>query len=177
MDENGPSKPERWREEQSLKAAHLQLREREVSLKERQSRWFHNPVFVGLVAAALGLFSNALVTFLQNRSAEKLARDKFRYDVVLEATRTDDPKKAAKRLDFLLRIHYLEDPDGAIRSFVANPKNIPVSPPTGFGVGGFGNGGFGGAAGPSDTDVACKVFGQCGAESPGQKNHGDKPPR
>ena len=177
MDENAPMEPERWREEQALRQADLRLREREVNLKERQSGWLHNPVFVGLIAAALGLSSNAFVSFLQNRSAEGLARDKFRYDVVLEATRTDDPQKAAKRLDFLLRIHYLDDPDGAIRSFVANPENIPLSPPTGFGVGGFGNGGFGGGSGVPDNDVACKVFGQCGTESPGQKNHGDKPPR
>jgi|SRR5579863_5571809 len=150
MDENASMEPERWREEQALKQADLRVREREVELKEKQGRWSHNPVFIGLVAAALGLFSNAFVTFLQNRSAEKLARDKFRYDVVLEATRTDDSTKAAKRLDFLLRIHYLDDPDGAIRSFISNPESIPVSPPTGFGVGGFGAGGFGGQTGHTD---------------------------
>jgi hypothetical protein len=113
--------------ESALRQRELDLKDRELKLREKeQGRWLRNPVFVGLMAAALGLASNAIVTWLQNRNSEQLAREKFQYDVILDATKTSDRKDAAKKLSFLLHIGYLEDPDGRIRFFVDHPDDIPL---------------------------------------------------
>lgn len=115
--------------ESALRLRELDLKDRELTLKEKeQGRWLRNPVFVGLMAAALGLASNALVAWLQNRNSERLAREKFQYDVILDATKTSDSKDAAKKLSFLLRIGYLDDPDGKISYFVEHPDDIPLHP-------------------------------------------------
>ena len=120
-----PRSPEQT--ELALRQRELDLKDRELKLREKeQGHWLRNPVFVGLMAAALGLASNALVTWLQNRNSEQLAREKFQYDVILDATKTTAGKDAAKKLSFLLRIGYLDDPDGKIAFFVEHPDDIPL---------------------------------------------------
>jgi hypothetical protein len=97
---------------------------------ERQSL-LRSPVFIPLLVATIGLLGNFAVNWVQNGTAQDLARKKFQYDLVVEATRTDDSKVAAKRLSFLLDLGYLDDPTGRIRFFVAHPDELPLQPPGG----------------------------------------------
>jgi len=107
----------------------LDLKEREIATKEReQGRWLRNPVFVGLIATALGLCGNAYVTWYQNIKTEELAHKRFQYELLEEATKTDDTKVAAARLEMLLSFGFIEDPNGRIRYLIQNPNQIPLVP-------------------------------------------------
>jgi hypothetical protein len=48
------------------------------------------------------------------------------YDLVFDATKTSDPKEAAKKLSFLMRLGYLDDPDGKINFFLEHTEDIPI---------------------------------------------------
>jgi hypothetical protein len=147
MSGDAPLSPDRWEREFALKQADLRLR-------ERQASWLHNPVFVGLIAAALALAGNVFATWYQSASAERQAHVRAQSDLIVEAIRTGDPKRAAKNLSFLLNLRLLDDPDGKMRSALSHPEDVPYLPAPqsrtggGFGEGGFGVGGYGGDKAP-----------------------------
>jgi len=124
-----PNNPGQRRQEFALQKEALEVQRRDVATKEEALKFWRNPVAWGLLVAALGLAGNAFVTLLQNRSAEKLARQKFQYDILLESMKTTDPHVAAKELQFFLSTKYLDDPDGKILAFISKPTEIPLKPP------------------------------------------------
>ena len=100
---------EKWR-------ADLDMRGREVAVKEREqagSKW-RNPLVVGVFAAALGAFGNAGVAVVngwlqrglesQKRDAElRLEESKAESGRILEMIKTGDPERAAANMEFLLK--------------------------------------------------------------------------
>jgi hypothetical protein len=108
------------------------LREREVLVKEQElqlkRKWWGNPIFVGLLLAAAAIGGNAVTTWYQGQNALVLARQKFQYDLLQEALRTDDPAVAAKRLSFLLNLNLMGDSDGRIRYYIQNPDRLQLMP-------------------------------------------------
>jgi hypothetical protein len=107
-----------------------------------ESRWWN----AGLIVAILALAGNVYITRLQIGSAERQAHQKAQSDLVVEAIRTGDQKRAAKNLLFLVDLGLLDDPGGRMKAALSNPDAAPVLPVQGrgFGQGGFGQGGFGG---------------------------------
>ncbi len=122
-------------QEVTLKHQELRLREREVVVKEEELRLkrtdqkpWRNPLFLGLMAAAISLLGNAVSTAYQANSAQELASKKFQNDLVFAALNTDDPKVAAQRLAFLINLGYMEDPDYRIKYYIDNPERLPKGP-------------------------------------------------
>jgi hypothetical protein len=85
-----------------LKKREIDLKDRELRLKEAElvSPNWRNPVFVGLMAAALGLLGNLVATSLQNWNTQRVERYKAQSNLILEAIKTGDQEKAAKNLAF-----------------------------------------------------------------------------
>jgi endonuclease G, mitochondrial len=82
----------------------LQLRLRELQLKEREaqrSTW-HSPLFLAVIAALVGLFSNAVVAVLNGRLQRDLEQQKAEAARVIEALKTGDPDIAAENLQLLV---------------------------------------------------------------------------
>ncbi len=109
---------------------------------------WHNPVFLGLIAATLALSGNLYATWHQGEIAERQAHVKAQSDLVIEAIKTGDPQRAAKNLLFLVRLGLLDDPDGKIQSALSHPEDAPYLPSpqahSGYGEGGYGAGPYGG---------------------------------
>jgi hypothetical protein len=87
-------------------------------------------------------------TVYQSARAEQQAYVKAQSDLIIEAIKTGDQKRAAKNLSFLLNLSLLDDTDGKMRSALSHPEDGPYLPAPqshtggGFGEGGFGVGGF-----------------------------------
>jgi|ERR1700733_3326738 len=140
MDEDAPQGQERWDREFALK-------EREQRLREKQAGVWHNPVFLGLLAATVALSGNIYATWSQGKTAERQAHVKAQSDLIVEAIKTGDPKRAAKNLLFLVSLGLLDDPDGKMKAALSHPDDIPVLPAQarqGYGQQGYGVGGYGG---------------------------------
>jgi hypothetical protein len=99
--------------------------------------FWRSSVFAGLIVAGIGLLGNVFATFQQTASAERVAHAKAQSDLILEAIRTGDPKKAATNLLFLARLGLLDDPEnapylpivGPQRAKNSNPPDEPTGPP------------------------------------------------
>jgi hypothetical protein len=114
-----------------------------------EARWWN----AGLFVAILALGGNVYVTVLQTSSAKRQAHQKAQSDLVIEAIKTGDPKRAAKNLLFLVDLGLLDDPGGKMKTALLVPDNVPYLPVPqahGFGQGGFGAGPYGGQAAPPD---------------------------
>jgi hypothetical protein len=121
-----------------------------------ESRWWNAGLIAAILALAgsiLALAGNVYITRLQIGSAERQAHQKAQSELVVEAIRTGDPKRAAKNLLFLVNLGLLDDPGGRMKTALSNPDNVPVLPvpqARGYGQGGFGQGGYGGTPDPPD---------------------------
>ena len=116
--------------EHELKQRELDLKDRELMLREVDSTspsW-RNPVFVGLMAAALGLAGNLIATSLQNWNIQRVERYKAQSNLILEAIKTGDQGEAAKNLSFFLQLGFLDDDHGKIREFLKKSTDVPVLP-------------------------------------------------
>jgi hypothetical protein len=121
---------EKWR-------ADMALRERELTLKERDSaraRW-SNPLALAVFAAAVAAAGNAAVTWLNGQEertvetlrsvqSQSLEERKSEAARILEIIKTGDPDKAANNLQFLIDTGLITDPVRlkAMNSFLANRK-------------------------------------------------------
>jgi C4-dicarboxylate-specific signal transduction histidine kinase len=126
-DTPGAPTEEKRKEEYDIRARdrELDLREREVATKEREaaakeeelrrSRW-SNPLVIGLIAAALGLFGNLTVAILNNKATQELELRRTQANLAVELIRTGDTEKVVKNLKFFLDHGLLDDPDNRIRS-------------------------------------------------------------
>jgi hypothetical protein len=111
---------ERIRGDLRLREMELDLRRDELQLKREElskSRW-SNPLLLGILAALVGFLGNIYATFLQGRSAREAEALKLRSSLILEAIKTGSPSTAATNLDFLVKISYLDDPDGKIAAYI-----------------------------------------------------------
>jgi hypothetical protein len=115
-----------------------------------EARWWNAGLIAGVIAAILALCGNIYVTVLQTGSAERQAHQKAQSDLVIEAIKTGDPKRAATNLLFLVKLGLLDDPGDKIKAALSNPDSVPYLPiPHGYGQGGYGVGPYGGK-GPRD---------------------------
>jgi hypothetical protein len=120
------------------------LKERELKLREKQAGVWCNPVFLGLIAATLALSGNMYATWSQNKTAERQAHLKAQSDLIVEAIKTGDPKRAAKNLLFLIQLGLIDDSNGRMKTALSNPEEVPVLPaPRQSDNGGYGKGGYG----------------------------------
>lgn len=139
----------------------VMLREKELALKnlemaakaaeQRASAW--SPLLVAVIAAALALFGNVLVTYLQGKANQRIAQDravadldlanqkatfdeKLEHDraqsnLILEAIRTGDSIKASKNLLFFVELGLLDDPGSKILTWLRNHESPSLPPPSG----------------------------------------------
>jgi hypothetical protein len=115
--------------ELGIKESELQLRERELDLRTKQSGhvWFSNPISLGILAALIGFMGSVITTWVQGQSSLKLERTKSQSNLILEAIKTGDSKKAATNLAFFVQLGLIDDPDGKIARLAAKGET-PVLP-------------------------------------------------
>ncbi len=106
---------EKHRDDLEFRYKELSLRE----LKERRAVW-HNPLFLALLAAIIGLLSNATVAWFNGRSQRVLEDKKAEAVRILEALRTGDPDVAAENLTLLVEAGLVSEHAAEIRSYLAN---------------------------------------------------------
>jgi hypothetical protein len=121
----------------ALKRRELELKDRELKFKELElgSPYWRSPIFVGLIAAALGLLGNVVATSLQNWNTQRVERYKAQSNLILEAIKTGDQEKAAKNLSFFLQLGFIDDEKGKIQGFLNKKTDVPVLPSSAASVG------------------------------------------
>jgi len=129
-------------EEQKF-AREVELKQQELELKrlEHRGRPFANPLFLAVVASAIGLLGNAAVAILngkstrdleETRAATQLELQKAQAEagLVLEAIKTGDTESAAANLDFLVSAG-LVSTTPSLKNYLVQrkPGQGPVLPP------------------------------------------------
>lgn len=113
----------------------LELRRSELELQREQAKQlaWRNPLVLAVIAAVIGLLSNAVVALINGFSERSLERDrakatqelaeqKAEADRILEALKTGDPDKAAENLELLLRTKLVANEAAAIRAYLEQRK-------------------------------------------------------
>jgi hypothetical protein len=95
--------------EKSLKSRELDIKEAEL----KKAVW-RDPVFLGIIAAALSVLGSLLVTALSNHNAQELARQKTNADIVTELIRNVDAATAKRNLQVAISVGLVRDPDSKI---------------------------------------------------------------
>ncbi len=108
---------EKWR-------ADIEMRGREVAVKEREqatSKW-RSPLVVAILAATAAAAGNAVVAVVNGVQQVALEDSKAESTRILEMTKTGDPETAARNLDFLLHSGLIANPDRVkkVTAFLAN---------------------------------------------------------
>jgi hypothetical protein len=121
--------------EQQTRERELQLRSEELELRRTEqvyAQW-RNPLFLGLIAAVIGLIGNMLVTVISGYNERQktkrefdqtltLESNKHRSALILEAIKTGDPDTAATNLAFFLEAYLLQDPDEKLATYLKERK-------------------------------------------------------
>lgn len=123
----------------------LALRKQEIRQKKSDVRW---PLWIAIVGALVTLAggiitlgSNVWVTHQNNlaneklaseraKTDERLARQKFESDLVLEVVKTGNLQSAHNNLRFLLEAGFLTDPDHKLRAALARKDLVPLALPS-----------------------------------------------
>lgn len=110
---------EQWRTDVALRERELDLKERE----SRQGRWA-NPLTFAIFAAAVAAAGNGLVTWMNDRAQRDLEERKAEAARILEVVKTGDPDKAAKNLQFLIDTGLIADPErlAAMKAYLTTRK-------------------------------------------------------
>lgn len=95
---------EKWR-------ADLEMRTREVSVKERDQARSFNPLMVAILAAAAAASGNAFVAWLNGRQQVALEESKAESARILEMTKTGNTETAAGNLKFLVDSGLIANPE------------------------------------------------------------------
>jgi hypothetical protein len=92
------------------------LKNRELDLKEAELKkpFWRDPVFLGIIAAALSVLGSLLVTALSNHNAQELARQKTNADIVTELIRNVDAATAKRNLQVAISVGLVQDPESKI---------------------------------------------------------------
>jgi hypothetical protein len=106
--------------------ADLELRKRELALKERDSaraRW-SNPLALAIFAAAIAALGNAAATLINGHMKRTLEGIRAEETRILEVVKTDDPDKASINLKFLVDTGLISDPSrlSVIQNYLKNRK-------------------------------------------------------
>jgi hypothetical protein len=115
--------------ELQLKQEELRLKQAEVRVREREataSKW-SNPVFLGLVAAAVGLFGNVIVTWINSTNTQQLERSRTQSNLILEAIKpSSDSNAVCKNLVFLASLGLIDDRNHVIAGGCpGNAQGVP----------------------------------------------------
>jgi hypothetical protein len=113
-------------------------REREVTAKEaetKKSRW-SSPLVIALLAGAIGLIGNLIVTLFNNRNTQQVnqnmqqvERIRSQSNLILEAIRTGSPEKACTNLLFFIDLGLVNDSGQTIRhTCQTSPSTAPYLP-------------------------------------------------
>jgi hypothetical protein len=117
-----PSEREKWNFENRLKLLEIDLKRRELDIKETETsraRWT-NPLVIAVLSAALAGLGSVVATVYSasqqrdadTRKAEQargLEREKGEASLVLEVVKTASPDKAADNLKFLVDTKLISD--------------------------------------------------------------------
>jgi hypothetical protein len=97
------SQPDR---ELALKEREIAVKEREIAVKEKQlaNRW-RSPLFLAIIAGAIGLFGSLVVAFLNNQNTQSVEHFRAQSNLVLEAIKTNgDSNAVCKNLTFFVKL-------------------------------------------------------------------------
>lgn len=110
--------------DEKIEKARLALLEREVAVKEGElehkrsiavvSPW-SSPLVISVLAAAVGAFSNAIVTYFDSLQARQLATANAENDRILEMIAVAEPAQVEENLQFLIDTGLISD-DSIIES-------------------------------------------------------------
>jgi hypothetical protein len=111
-----------------VKEREVVVKEKELQLKRNDQRVWRNPMSLGLLAAALSIAGNTVSNAYQATTARDLTQRKFQNDLVLAALNTSEPKIAAQRLGFLVRLGYVDANDMRLEYYITYPERLPIGP-------------------------------------------------
>jgi hypothetical protein len=118
--------------DQARKDRELELREREVLVKEREvdkAKGWNSPLVLGVLVAALGLIGNLVVALFNNAATQATERARAQSSVMLEAIKTGNTKEACENLVFLVRLKLIDDTSHVITNTCPEGgRGIPVLP-------------------------------------------------
>ncbi len=132
---------QRANQDANLRERELALKEREIRVREAEqhaSSW--SPLMVAIIAAALGLFGNVLVTFLTGSENRKVARGKAASDeklenlkaqssLILEAIKAG-PDTARNNLKFFVEVGLIDEPTKSrIQTWLEGHESPSLPPP------------------------------------------------
>jgi hypothetical protein len=106
----------KFAQETADKQRELDIREREVAVKERDqktTRW-SSPILIGVLAAIAGV-TGSVVTFLNNNHNLALEKQRAQSTMLIDAIKTGDAEQACTNLLFLISSGFIEDKDGRIK--------------------------------------------------------------
>jgi hypothetical protein len=124
-----------------LKYKDINLRERELALKEKeveakikldkQGLWFTSPLFIGVITAISGLIGTGIGAVLQGNATVNLERLKFEFTLIQKALEAPSQDEAGKRLMFLVNTGVIKNLDAEKLRNIAekNPSQLPVFVP------------------------------------------------
>src|ERR1700761_549544 len=69
-----------------------------------------------------------LISREQQNTAMAQERLKAQTNLILEAIKTGTPESAATNLDFFIKLGFIYDPGGKIKTYIEKRQNIPVLP-------------------------------------------------
>lgn len=142
-----PTERERWDADQQYKRDELAVKNRELDIREQESkraRW-SNPLVLAILGAALAAFGNAVATYLSGTQQRGLESLKGQSQLIIEMVKARSREDAVANLDFLVQTKLLTDPviseavamyikplaktkGGALLSAItANAANIPLA--------------------------------------------------
>jgi hypothetical protein len=123
------------------KEIELDIRRQELELKkeELRSAFWKSPLLVGIIAALIGFLSNIYANVQQARNNQILEEQKFESVVqterikretslILDAIKTGASVSAAKNLDFLIKVGFVEDTEGRIKKYLSENEKAPFLP-------------------------------------------------
>jgi kumamolisin len=131
------------REELDVKRQELEVRRREANKAEAllDAPWWRraDPLVLALLGAIVTLLGNMIVGHINNvatlqQEREKAANDlnleqlKAKYNLVLQAIATNEPKAAARNIEFFISSGLLNDSDGKLSSALARFNPVLPSP-------------------------------------------------
>jgi hypothetical protein len=99
--------------------------------KEKSSSLDRN-ITIAIIAALIGFLGNLGVSYLNNKAAVDLEREKLKSALITDAVKDGDVDKSKERLRFLLQIKLIEDKGGLISAIVDQNLAPAILPGSSF---------------------------------------------
>lgn len=110
--------------DEKLRLRELELKEKEVELKYRESKKI-NPILVGIIVAIIGLFSNAIVSYLNGLNQIRHLNKQLENQLIIRAVSSDSVNINKNNLEFLLNVGLIDDSNNKIRKVIEDPESKP----------------------------------------------------